>query len=676
MFVNFVEKIKNMKIKNKKVKDPQRKNSSILPLIIVFCFPILLYLQTVNFGFTHFDDNDIILKNISFLSDFKNVSQAFQTDAFIEKSGSFYRPLQTLSYMIDIHLCGANSAWMFHLSNILLLGFIACLMLLLFQRFLIPMKLAIVGTLVYCVHPLFVSTIAWIPARGDLLLTLFSLASFLFLIDYLQNGKPINLFLHWIAFTIALFSKETAAILPLLFVIYYFAFHSSKRFEKKYLLTFLLYAISGICWFWLRSKAIGENTSPKGNIGILSIFSNLPTIPESLVKFFLPFDVNPLPAFSLLKTVVGLVIIIGIAILFFKSKERSKKEMLFCLLWFFILMIPPMIFKPKFLDYLDHRFFLPMFGILLFLLFIFSKKWFVKGDIKISWIIVVVFIFLCTFSFIKSGAYFDVMTFYNSAVDQNPNSVFAYNNRGIAKSNMGDKPAAIEDYSKAIAIQPEYAEAYNNRGTAKANMGDRSAIEDFNKAVALCPTNEVAYFNRGNVKSGFGDKLGAIEDFNKVIALRPDFVEAYYNRGLAKAIIHDIHGAIEDFNKAIAIQPTFAKAYVDRGNAKSNVGDNHGAFEDFNRAIEIQPDYAEAYNNKGGIMYMGGNLEGAMINFNKAIDINPKYLDAYDNRAITEYSLNDITGAMNDCEKVLSINPNDGKALNLYSKIQQEHRNH
>ena len=48
----------------------------------------------------------------------------------------------------------------------------------------------------------------------------------------------------------------------------------------------------------------------------------------------------------------------------------------------------------EFIDYLSHRFLLPLIGILLFILFIVPKKWFEKKDSKSSWLIVVIFIFL------------------------------------------------------------------------------------------------------------------------------------------------------------------------------------------------------------------------------------------------------------------------------------------
>jgi len=361
----------------------KNRNASLLLIIIAFCIPVLLYLQTINFGFTYFDDDGLIVKNIDFLSNFGNIRRAFLTDAFIVKMSSFYRPMQTLSYMVDIKLSGLNNPWMFHFSNIFLLGAIACSLFLLLRKFSIPPKLALLGTLIYCVHPLFVSSVAWIPAIGDLMLTLFSLLSFLFLIEFLQKRKIIYLFFNWAAFTIALFCKETAALLPFIFAIYYFTFDHEKRFEKIYFLMIVLYAVSGISWFYLRSISIGHPSENIAVYGLAALLINIRTVPESIAMFILPFDIASLPCYSILKTLAGLAIIAAIIFLFSKDKERKTKEKIFCFLWFLILMFPPMFYKSIWIDYLNHRFFLPLIGILLFLLFIFPKKWFVKGDIKI-----------------------------------------------------------------------------------------------------------------------------------------------------------------------------------------------------------------------------------------------------------------------------------------------------
>ena len=545
-------------IKKNKLIIAEKGKDSIFFLIIAFCLPVLLYLQTVKFGFTNFDDDTIITNNISFLSNFGNAHKAFLTDAFIGKATSFYRPLQTLSYMVDIKLSGGNNTWMYHLSNIMLLGAIACLLFLLLRRFLIPPKLALLGTMIYCAHPLFVFTVAYIPTRGELLLTFFSLLSFLFLIDFLQKKKIIYLLLNWAAFTVALFCKETAVFLPVILIIYYLSFNTKKRFEIKHLLNILLYAISGIFWLWLRSKAITDISTQKDVFGLVPLLSNLRTIPESLSKFFLLFNIAPIPNFSLLKTLAGSGIIVLIIILFFNSRGTLKKEKVFCFSWFLIFMLPPMIYKHRFVDYFDHRFFLPLIGILLFLLFIFPKKWMAKGDIKRYWLLAAVFVFmlLSSFTFIKSHSYSDPMTFWNSAVSQNPNSAMAYFGRGNEKKDRKDFQGAIEDYNKATALNSYNENAYNNRGIANNSLGNfKVAIEDYNKAIAIRSNYAEAYNNKGAALGSIGNFKEAIVSFNKAIEINPNYLDAYGNRAIAKFDVNDLIGTIADCEEILRINP-------------------------------------------------------------------------------------------------------------------------
>lgn len=584
----------------------KNKKETILPVIVVFCLPVLLYMQTLSFDFTYFDDDSIIIDNSTFLSDLKNAPQVFLKDAFLDDSSPLYRPLQTLSYMIDIHLSGENYSRMFHFTNILLLGLIACLLFLFLRKLLIPVKLAVLSTLVYFAHPLFISSVVWIPARGDLLLVFFSLLSFLFLIEYLQKRKIIYLFLNWLAFTFALFCKETAVLLPLLFIIYYFAFSTDSnsyrdRNEKKYLINILLYSISGVFWFWLRSMAI-KNISNRNDVGLIPFISNLQTIPEAFTRFFSPFDSDLISNFTLFKTLTGLGIITIIIMLYFTNKERPKKEKIFCLSWFLFLLLPTLLYKDEYIDYLSHRFLLPLIGILLFILFIVPKKWFEKKDSKSSWLLVVIFIFLSFITFVKARAYSDPMTFYNSAIDQNPASAFAYNGRGYLKVSKGDLQGAISDLTKAIELNPNNAEAYTNRGIAYYSKGDfKMAIKDYNKAIELAPYVVYAYINRGNVYYNKGNFKMAIKDYDKSIKMNPNSVNAYTNRGAAYYSLGHLAEAINDYSKAIELDPNLATAYYNRGIAYKAKGMLKEAEQDFKmfETLRLKGNILNGTNTKG-----------------------------------------------------------------------------
>ena len=171
--------------------------------------------------------------------------------------------------------------------------------------------------------------------------------------------------------------------------------------------------------------------------------------------------------------------------------------------------------------------------------------------------------------------------------------------RGLAKNNMGDYPAAIADFDRALEINPKYAEAYNNRGVAKHNMGDYAlAIVDFNEALSIDRDFAAAYNNCGLAQSSMGEHAAAIADFDRALKVDPQYAEAYNNRGLAKTKTGDHAAAIADFDKALEINPQFADAYSNRGGSKDCMGDHTAAIADFDQVLKIDPEHKSAIHNR------------------------------------------------------------------------------
>ena len=124
----------------------------------------------------------------------------------------------------------------------------------------------------------------------------------------------------------------------------------------------------------------------------------------------------------------------------------------------------------------------------------------------------------------------------------------------------------ISAYSQAIRLKPGYDSAYNNRGNAKSRLGQyEAAILDYNECIYLNPAHPLGYNNRGNARSTLHQHEAAIPDYDKSISLNPDFAPAYYNRGTlwlerkewdkAKSDLHDAK------NRGLDIIATFRKEY-------------------------------------------------------------------------------------------------------------------
>ncbi|MGD8276568.1 MAG: hypothetical protein PVH00_01020 [Gemmatimonadota bacterium] len=126
---------------------------------------------------------------------------------------ALYRPLTTLSFALDWGLAGQSAAW-FHLTNVVLHAVVSVLVLLLLAR-LFPVRAALAGAFVFALHPVHVEAVANIVGRAELLAAAFTLAACLV---WMGNGRARSL-LAAALFALALLSKESAVMLPVLLVL-------------------------------------------------------------------------------------------------------------------------------------------------------------------------------------------------------------------------------------------------------------------------------------------------------------------------------------------------------------------------------------------------------------------------------------------------------------------------
>lgn len=191
-----------------------------------------------------------------------------------------------------------------------------------------------------------------------------------------------------------------------------------------------------------------------------------------------------------------------------------------------------------------------------------------------------------------------------------------------ARGNLGE---ALTYFDKAIELDPQFAVPYSSRGMARKANGDmEGALTDYNKAIELKADLPETYLSRASIKNAKGDLEGALADCERAIGLKPDSAKAYNQRGELRRRRRDIEDALADFSRAIEISPDSALYYSNRSLAKITKRDLDGALADSNRAIELKPDLATAYNNRGMAKQVKGDLDGALEDYNRAISLSPE----------------------------------------------------
>ena len=188
-------------------------------LAAVALFSVGLYLPATQYSFV-WDDGTLITDNSllasSRLADiFSRGFCAGSPEPVTGPAATYYRPLVTLSFWLDLNLSHANPHW-FHTVNLLLYALTAVAVGLVLWELLHSGVWVLLGGLLFAAHSSHVESVAFVSGRTDIMLTLFAvIAAFALLRSFRKHNRW-----WWLAvppaFGLALLSKETAALFPLL----------------------------------------------------------------------------------------------------------------------------------------------------------------------------------------------------------------------------------------------------------------------------------------------------------------------------------------------------------------------------------------------------------------------------------------------------------------------------
>ncbi len=184
---------------------------------IVALVAIVVYAPTWSYDYTYLDDHDLIFGQRSFLAEPSSIFGAFGRTYFGGASESYYRPVVNLSFVLDAQWTGVRP-FGYHFTNVVLHAATSLLVLGLLLRARLGELPALWAALLFVVEPVQVASVAWIVGRNDILMTAFALGACLLLLPAMDRAGAAPKLGHLVCFAGALFSKETALGLPLLFV--------------------------------------------------------------------------------------------------------------------------------------------------------------------------------------------------------------------------------------------------------------------------------------------------------------------------------------------------------------------------------------------------------------------------------------------------------------------------
>lgn len=508
--------------------------SKYQPYLVIAIAVLAVYISTLYFGYTYLDDNALIIAQQKFLSNFGNVWQAFGKDVFFSaQNQAYYRPLFTVSLMFDT-LWGGGNAWAYHLSNVLIHLVAVWLLFATLIKLGYRRSAGLIAGLIFAVHPVLTQAVAWLPGRNDSLLAVFALASFYFVIDDKRWSATASV----VFFGLALFTKETALVLPAMFLLYRWLVQRKKIFSLDNFYLLAGYILGLLVWLPLRQTAFNHPLNTDFPDLVRSGFANLPAVLLYLGKIIFPFNLTVLPNLKDSDFVWGslsiVLLIMFAAFRLFMPLKKSTYEVDFLgrvwfgIIWFVVLLAPSFI-RPNteiMPDFLDHRAYLAFFGILIVFLELGLKNIKLKKQSHLYFVSAIV-IGLSLVTFFHSQKFANRVVFWENAVSGSPSSPLAHRNLGAMYYLDGAFTKAKPHFEKALELNKTEQMAHNNLGLIYLSQNElEQAQKEFEAEISVNPDWETANFNLGLVFARLNKNDDAKAMWLKTLEINPNYTDA------------------------------------------------------------------------------------------------------------------------------------------------------
>jgi tetratricopeptide (TPR) repeat protein len=494
-------------------------------------FPYALLIAAVTAAYANvygnaflLDDEFLILKN-SFLRSPQTLGALLTSSSTAGSGGidTFYRPLQGLIYFFVYQLAGLSTT-AFHAVNVVLHAANACLVYALGRRLGFHKNATFIAALLWALHPVHTEAVTYMSATADPLYAFFCLLGACVLLpDF--SGK--RLAASCACFALALFSKETAIVFPLLAMLCLFLVSSERLNPRLYFKTWPLWLVAGL-FLLLRLYVLHFNDLQfykqpnvySENIGV-RLWTCLATLPSYLRVFLWPNDLHMdrlFPAFGNpfhLPVIIGFILVLAAGGVIIWTRGRRGLPLAWGLGWFALAhALHTGVLLPVNALFLEHWLYLPSVGLLLGTAQTVSD-WahpfnapIAKRAVMTAMAIIAVVLGALTFR--QNQVWRDPITFYETLLRYGSRSASTYNNLAMAYNDRGDNLRAIEYYRAAIAAYDIFPQSHHNLALALLALPDRpahvsEAIKELERAIQMNPDFFQSYHALADLYASLGD---------------------------------------------------------------------------------------------------------------------------------------------------------------------------
>jgi len=632
-------------------------------LAVVALFATVLYLPTTRYSFV-WDDQTLVSGN-SLLAQsppadiFSRGFWAGSPEPVTGPGAAYYRPLVTLSFWLDQGLSRTDPHW-FHVVNLLLYALAAVAVTLVLWELLHSGVWALLGGLLFAAHSSHVESVAFVSGRTDIMLTLFAgLAAFALLRSFRKHNRW-----WWLAvppaFGLALLSKETAVLFPLLVVLA--PLLVGVRYDRRYWLLVLatLAVLAG--YLLLRAAAVPGPIPIESRVGLggrLAAVAN--TLGLYIRMFFWPIehrakfpatDAFYVPTSNIL---FALLFVVSVPLL---ALRRRFAATLWGYAWTIAFLLPVANITSIGPLAAERLLFLPSAGMVMVLVTTLSRllTFRVATRKAVGAALAVVVAILGADTMLRAKIWRNNETLFTAMVREAPEAPSAYAN--LADAIAGQRPdSALVLYNHALRLDQGYVHAYLHAGILLSEKGDhRRAIHNLRLANELEPNSALALNNLGLAFVAAGETDSALATFERAIAAHPGSAMLRLNRANALVAAGRPDEADAEFYRAMALDSTLPAARLMLADRLKLRGQYDSAIVLLQGVAQSQPS-AASFNRLGSLFIAAGDSVRAGQCYESALRLDSTFVPALYNQSVLFAAKGESAAARVLAERAFRLRP-------------------
>jgi tetratricopeptide (TPR) repeat protein len=636
-------------------------NRPALAAALLAAATVAAYWPVVRGGFV-FDDDPLILTNPC-VTTADGLRRIWLTDENYD-----YLPITYTAFRLEYQLWGANPLG-YHLVSLGLHAANAVLLWLLLRRLGVPG--AWWGALLFAIHPVTASTVAWVSEQKNLLGLLFALVSLLLYLRFEASRRYRWYALSVIAFVAALLGKTSVVMVPCLMLAY----------EWRRAGTLRTAAVLRLAPFFAASLALGLVTVWfQVHRGMAGEPVPIGTYPERLAAagcalwFYLAKAVAPVrlsmiyPRWDYAElSWWPAAAFVAVMLLLWHCRRcwRWAHAAWLGLGCFTIVLLPVLGFVPmafmRFSLAADH-FQYPALPALTAVAGVAVAA--AIGRLPAAVLpAAAVAVGLTVLTMQQAAVYRGDETLWRATLRANPDAWVAHTNLGKILRDRGDHAAAAENFAAAVRLNPEDLNLRLLFGAALVATSDLAgAAAQYEAATRIKVDDFRAHNNLAEVLLRQGRAADALKHATIATTLRPTAAEPHYNLAAALNALARPAEAAEQAQLALRFDPALAAAHFELGAARSALGDSDAADAEFGETLRLDPQHAAAHNNLASSLNRRGRPADAAEHAKAAVAAEPNLARAHFNLGNAYYLQSMFPEAEREYREAIRLDPNFAEA--------------